>query len=443
MAYAGVNVPFAMMQTPAFIILPSLYVQYGGLDLVKVGLILTVLRVADAVMDPAIGYLSDRTRGRFGRRKPWIAAGGLVAAPAIVFAFHPGPGSGYLWFALSYVCLTLGWTFAEIPHTAWLSEITRDYGQRSRLATYRYVAGMIGTALFPLISFLPWLPGRAITPQVTTIAGWLILALTAVTVPLALWLVPDRLHSVEAESRDGPAASSPWQVARSLLANRPLCLFMAMQALTQISSGMVSGLYYFYISVYLRLSEDYSLVMLAVYALSALGGLGWMGLGRFIDKHRVNALCGLLVAATNLSMFLIAPGPQAFALLIGVFSIAALATSGATAAQTALLADVADYGYLRSGHDYPGNYFAVYSFINKSCLAMGSGLALMIAGWFGFEATGINSHLAITGFFLAIIWIPLGLNLLAAVMAWFFPLNRQRQGVIARGLARKPLRRAA
>jgi Na+/melibiose symporter-like transporter len=167
-----------------------------------------------------------------------------------------------------------------------------------------------------------------------------------------------------------------------------------------------------------------------------------MGLGRFIDKHRVNALCSLLVAATNLSMFLITPGPQAFALLIGVFSIAALGTSGATAAQTALLADVADYGHLRSGGDYPGNYFAMFSFINKSCLAMGSGLALMIAGWFGFHATGINSQRAIMGFFLAIIWIPLGLNLLSAAISWFFPLNRQRQGVIARGLARKPMRRA-
>jgi Na+/melibiose symporter-like transporter len=115
MAYAGVNIPFAMMQVPAFIILPSLYVQYGGLDMVTVGFILTLLRVADAVMDPTIGYLSDRTRGKFGRRKPWIAAGGLVAAPAIVWAFHPGSGGGYLGFTLSYIFLTLGWTFAEIP----------------------------------------------------------------------------------------------------------------------------------------------------------------------------------------------------------------------------------------------------------------------------------------------------------------------------------------
>jgi Na+/melibiose symporter-like transporter len=295
---------------------------------------------------------------------------------------------------------------------------------------------MVGTALFPLISFLPWLPSRAITPQVTAIGGWLILVLTALSVPLALWLVPDRAETA------APAPVSPWKVARTLWANRPLRLFVAMQGLTQISSGMVSGLYYFYISAYLQLSEDYSLVMLAVYALSVLGGLGWMGLGRIIDKHRVNALCSLLVAATNLAMFLIAPGPNAFALLIGVFSIAALGTSGATAAQTALLADVADYGHLRSGHDYPGNYFAVFSFINKSCLAVGSGLALMVAGWFGFQPSGINNHLAIMGFFLAIIWIPLALNLLSAAIAWFFPLDRRRQGMIAKGLARAAIRQA-
>lgn len=430
-AYASVNMPLMMMQAPANIILPSLYIQYAGLDMVVVGLLMALLRFGDAVMDPAIGYLSDKTNSRFGRRRPWVAAGAILSAPAILLAFQPGPETGYIYFTLTYFLLTVGWTVAEIPHTAWLSEISHDYGARSRLATYRYVAGMAGTALFPLVSFLPWLPSRAVTPDVTWLAGLAIVLLLLITVPLAWHFVPDPPLRVVSERREVIV-----DVLKGLWQNRPLRVFVAMQSFTGLSSGMVTGLYYFYISSYLGLSEDYTLVMLAVYVLSIVGGLSWLRVGRHLDKHRINAICSLLVACTNLMMYLIVPGPNAFHLLIGIFSIAALCTSGAIAAQTALLADVSDYGTWRSGNENSGNYFAVLAFISKATLAIGSGFGLIVAGLFGFRAEGGNDAVGMAGFFLAIIWIPLALNLLAAACSWFFPLDRRRQSIIVRRIGR-------
>jgi Na+/melibiose symporter-like transporter len=430
--YASINMPLMMMQAPASIILPSLYVQFAGLDMVVVGMLMTMLRFGDALLDPAIGYLSDRTRGRFGRRRTWIAAGSILSVPAILLAFRPGPETGYIYFTLSYFLLTLGWTLSEIPHTAWLGEITHDYAGRNRLSTYRYIAGMAGTALFPLISFLPWLPSRAITPQVTQLAGIAIIALLAVTVPITLRFIPDPPNTSCARSDD-----SIRRIFADLWRNRPLRLFLAMQGLTGLASGMVMGLYYFYISSYLRLSEDYTLVMLAVYVLSIIGGVIWLRIGRYVDKHRINAVCSLLVGFTNLLMYVIVPGPHAFAQLIGVFSIAALCTSGAVAAQTSLLADVSDYGTLTAGREHPGNYFALFAFTNKASLAIGSGMGLVIAGLFGFRSTGNNSALGMTGFFLAIVWIPLVLNLLSAAYSWLFPLDRRRQSIIVRRIGRR------
>lgn len=443
--YASVNVPFAMMQTPAFIILPSLYAQYAGLDLVLIGTILMALRLLDAVLDPAIGFLSDRTPGRYGRRKPWILAGAVVAGPAIVLAFQPSAQTGYVYFGVSFFFMTLGWTLSEIPHTAWLSELRGGYHERSRLATYRFNAGMAGTALVPLLALLPGLPGPAMTPAVTGLAGWLILVLMLATVPAALRWLPD--PPLPLPLVPGVAAPPPGvrQVARGLWANRPLRLFAAMQAMTGLSSGMVSGLYYFYLNNYLGLSRSYSYVMLAVYLLSIVGGAVWLRIGKVVDKHRVNAICSVLVAATNLAMFLIVPGPHAFAVLLGVFAVAAVGVAGATAAQTALLADVIDYGALQQRRrnlvDAPasgnaGNYYAVFSFVNKAALAAGSGMSFIIAGLFGFSATQANGGMAMAGFFLAIIWIPLALNLLSAWCAWQFPLTRPHHAAIVRRLQR-------
>ncbi|MFD1034059.1 MFS transporter [Sphingomonas hankookensis] len=431
-SYALVNMPLQMIQGPASIILPSLYVQYAGLDMVVIGILMTLLRLGDAVMDPAIGYLSDRTRLRFGRRRTWVALGAALCVPAVLLVFRPGPATGYVYFTASYFLLTLAWTMVEIPHTAWLSEISHDYGARNRLSTYRYIAGMAGTALFPLISFLPWLPNRAVTPEVTQLASFVAILLLGIAVPAALWLVPDppvratdsRSHGIR-------------QVARDLWANRPLRRFIAMQSLTGVSSGMVTGLYYFYVSIYLGLSRDYTSVMLAVYTLSIVGSALWLRIGRIVDKHRIIALCSLFTALTNVLMYVITPGPDAFLLLLVMFSVAAIATSGAVAAQVALLADVADYGVLQSGREHPGNYFALFAFVGKAALAVGSGIGLIIAGLFGFRVEGGNGPLAMTGFFLAIIWIPLALNVLSAALSWFFPLDRRRQAVIARRIGRR------
>lgn len=431
-SYALVNLPLQMIQGPASIILPSLYVQYAGLDMVVIGILMTLLRLGDAVMDPAIGYLSDRTHLRFGRRRTWVALGTALCVPAVLLVFRPGPATGYVYFTASYLLLTLAWTMVEIPHTAWLGEISHDYGARNRLSTYRYIAGMAGTALFPLISFLPWLPSRAVTPEVTQLAAFVAILLLGIAVPAALWLVPDPpVAATDARSH------GIHRVVRDLWANRPLRVFIAMQSLAGLSSGMVTGLYYFYVSVYLGLSRDYTSVMLAVYTLSIVGSALWLRIGRVVDKHRIIALCSLSTALTNLLMYVIAPGPDAFTLLLVMFSVAAIATSGAVAAQIALLADVADYGVLRSGREHPGNYFALFAFVGKAALAFGSGAGLIVAGLFGFRAEGGNGPLAMTGFFVAIIWIPLALNLLAAILSWFFPLDRRRQTIITRRIARR------
>ncbi|MFT4249487.1 MAG: MFS transporter, partial [Pseudomonas sp.] len=197
LAYATAYVPFAVMHAPAFMVLPALYVQHAGLSLVGIGLILTVLRVLDAVVDPVVGLLSDNTRLSLGRRKPWIVLGAVVGGLATLAAFRPGPDTGYVYFAAAYFFLTLGWTFAEIPHPAWINEISRDSRERHRLATWRYNAEMLGTALFPVIPLLPFFATTEMTPEVTRAASWGVVALLLLTLPPMLRYVPDAPASGE------------------------------------------------------------------------------------------------------------------------------------------------------------------------------------------------------------------------------------------------------
>ncbi|ESQ90982.1 MFS transporter [Asticcacaulis benevestitus] len=431
--YAAVNIPFMIMQAPAFMILPALYIKHAGLELVLVGAILTTLRVLDAVLDPVIGFLSDRTRSRLGRRKPWILVGAVLGGAGTLAAFQPQYSTGYVYFTLAFFLMSLGWTLQEIAHSAWLSELSEDPGERHSLSTWRYNAGMLATAMVPLIPLTGVFKTTEMTPQVMSVAAWLVVIFLVLTIPPMLLLPNGNTHS--ADVRKVPAKT----VLRDMFRNKPFLLFVAIFTAQGLSSGMVSGLYYFYLDTYLGISGQYSYVMLSVYVLFVVGAVLWLYLARWIDKHLIIGICILLTAVTNLGMYVIVPGPYAFWQLFGFFSLAAIATAGAMAAQNAMLSDIVDFGTLQSGESHSGNYFAALTFINKFNLAAGSGIAFVIAGLFGFSVKGANGPVAMAGFFLAIIWIPLALNVLAGLLCWKYPLNRKRLEDIRRQLQSQTL----
>lgn len=434
--YAGLNAPNMAVHLPTVSILPALYSAQAGLSLVVIGSILVFLRVLDAVIDPGIGYLSDRTRSRFGRRKPWLVGGAILTAFGALVFFNPSPSTGYVHFTAGYLMLVIGWTMVEIPHLALINELTDDYQRRSRLSTYRYIAGLVGVAAFLLIPLVGPFPTTTMTPEVTSVGAWLVIALFALTLPPILAWLPR--GSVEDDSRVPSLRSA----LKSIAGNRPLWLFMFIRTCTGLSSGIVAGLFFFYLGTYLHIADKYSHVMLGVQAISVVGALFWLRVTVRVDKHHVMAACALVTAACNVAMWLIAPGEWAFVAMFVVFSVTAFAVAGYEGAMYSLNADIVDYGRLKSGVDHAGNYFAMATLLYKFGLAIGGGAGLVIAGLFGFSAKGPNDATAMAGFFLALVWIPCALNLAAAALAWNFPIDRRRQAAIRRRLERRASSRA-
>ena len=106
-AYALPALALAMPTLPVYVYLPTFYAQDLGLGLAITGAALMAARVLDVVTDPLIGIVSDRSRWRWGRRKPWILVGAAVAALSILQLFQPptavGGGHLTLWAILLYL----------------------------------------------------------------------------------------------------------------------------------------------------------------------------------------------------------------------------------------------------------------------------------------------------------------------------------------------------
>lgn len=423
-------VPVAIMHGPALTVLPALYAKHAGISLAVIGLILIVARIFDAVTDPLIGFMSDRTRSPLGRRKPWILAGALMCSVAVYYQFRPGSATGALYFLFWSFALYLGWTFIEIPHSAWLSELTRNYDEKTRIASFRTAAGFIGDVILKGSPLLPIFATTEMTPEVTAFVSWFVIALLAPLTILAVWNVGQGEVPRQERARVG-------ETLQAFRENKPFQIYFALVLASNLASGMVGGLYFFFIDAYLGILERFAHIGLTVAVVALLSTLVWPRIIKRVEKHHALVLTSLSVVATLIAMAFIHPGPYAFPLLASIFGASSFFAAGSLIALLSMLADVVDYDLKNTRKNRAGNYYALLAFSQKFGVAVGGGVGLVIVGLFGFAADGNNDSTAMTGFYLTFLGLPILLNSISAVLAWRFPLNRAKHAEILRELEQR------
>jgi Na+/melibiose symporter-like transporter len=428
-------VPIWMLHAPALSILPGLYATVSDIDLAVIGAILVFSRIFDGLTDPLVGMLSDMTNTPFGRRKPWIIAGGLLCMVGAWFWFRPGADTGAAYFLVASIAVYLGWTMVEIPHAAWLSEISSEYGQRSRISGIRTAAIYLGYVLFWLGPFMPFFASTAITPDVTAFLSWLVIALLVLTIAFTVSAVP-------AGTAGAPQNVDLRAALHGMRGNRPMLMLAVILLSAWLASGMVAGLYFFFVGTYLGIPEKFGHVGLAVATIGFASSSVWGWLGSVIGKHRVLAICNLSTVLTLVAMAFLRPGPRTFHALLLIFSLSSFFSAGSTVAYYALMGDVVDYDELKTGTSKAGSYFALITLFQKIGLGAGAGFALFITSLGGFNPNASNAGLAMAGFFIAFLGIPIVLNVLATVLAAIFPITEHRHTIIRRRLELRAARAA-
>lgn len=138
------------------------YNQVLGMNAAMVSLALLLALVADALVDPVLGNLSDRTYTRWGRRLPWLYAAPIPLAFAWIALWSPPAGDAPSFAGLLGIAVTVRLLLSacEVPSVALLPEITSDYHERTTLFRYRYLSGWSGGLLMMMLAFLVFMPGE-------------------------------------------------------------------------------------------------------------------------------------------------------------------------------------------------------------------------------------------------------------------------------------------
>jgi GPH family glycoside/pentoside/hexuronide:cation symporter len=147
----------AVVGIPVYVHIPKFYTDVVGINIAWVGSILMLARLLDAFSDPLMGIVSDRTRTRMGRRRPFILWGSIGLAAAICLLFAPPRLDGMpvmIWFAGSIFGLFLFWTVVTVPYEALGPALTKDYTERTALFGVRdglLIAGTLFAAASPAL----------------------------------------------------------------------------------------------------------------------------------------------------------------------------------------------------------------------------------------------------------------------------------------------------
>lgn len=432
-AYAAPAFSQTMIHGPTGSVIQGVYAKYFGVPLQSIATVLFVASVFDATVNPVMGYLSDRHCAGGGTRKPWLVYGSLFSVVACWFLFAPTPPVTTWYFGGWLLLAYAGWAIAEVPYAAWMAEITSDYDDRTRLATWRGVAMYGGAMAFAGIPYLPIFPTSEFTPASLRCTA----IVAAVALPLfslwAIWKVP----AGDVVAKPGV----PRNAWTGVIGNRPLLRFALLFFLYNLASGVMNGVMFFYIDSHLHLGPFMAGLFLLTLPLGAVAVPLWGALCRRFGKQRAWA-AGAAGGALGMLLFATVPvGPQGAIWLAVVQVLVILLYAGFPVAAPAVLADVIDYGRLRFGVDYAGTYFAIYNVMYKAVPGLGGALAIALIGIGGFDAhLAEQSTSGTMSLLVTFCAVPALLLAIVAPMLWYFPIDARRQRIIVERLRRREAR---
>jgi Na+/melibiose symporter-like transporter len=409
--YGLPGLPIAALMLPLYVSLPTYYAQDLGVGFTAVGAMLFLARIWDVVSDPLIGTLSDRTTARMGRRKPWMLAGVPILLAGAWLTFDPPVQPDALHLLLFTMLLYLGGTMILLPYTAWATELSPHYHERSRIAAAREVAIVIGTlAAMGVPAAFGW--DRATALQATAVA---LSVLVPLTVLGAVRTLPD--EQTRHRSTQG------WRGAISILwRNRPFRLLIAAYFLNGIAYGLPATLFLLYVEHVIARPEA-AWPLLALYFVCAIAAVPlWLRLSRRIGKHRAWMAAMGLAAVSFWPAMLLGPGDVWWFALVCVLT--GLPLGGELVLPPSMQADVIDLDTLFSGRRRAGLFFALWGVATKVPLALAVGIAFPILDLAGF-ASGTPTQDSSALVTLAALYslLPVAIKLLAIWLARGYNLD--------------------
>ena len=420
--YSLADVPVMMSIFPSLVFIPRFYASDIGIPLATVGAVILTARIFDVFTDPLMGFVSDRTRGRFGRRRPWVLLSSVFLMVGVYNLYMPPDDAGPVHMLTWMLVTGIGTTMILIPYYAWGAELSRDYYERSRISGWRSAAGVVGQFLaqgIPALALIFW--GIGGTATVLEIVGITMLVLMPVCILVTVSFTPDA--ATEITTRVPIMQGLRLMVTNSAFLRLVIAFMLGHMGLT-----MTTTLYIFFVADVLG-AEAQSILMLSLFYLSNVCSIPfWVRLTGRIEKHWAYLCAFVLISVSNPWYMLLGEGD--FWWMTPITILSGIAAGGfSQTLPNAMKADVIDLDTLQSGENRAGLFFAAWSFAQKATASIGAAIAMFGLAWWGFDASpgAVHTDHELLGLRLLFAVAPSILFFASGVLVWKYPITRARQ----------------
>ena len=371
----------------------SFLTNYLNVPVGIAGLLTTSVLIFDIITDPIVGYLSDRTHSRWGRRVPWMVIGALILSGGIIGLFGVPQSlslSGtIIWVGGFFALATVGFTMVAIPYGATAGEMTQDPKERSTMMGFRMAFASVGILL-----------GGAVIPQLAggTREGHFIAAIyVAPIIILSIW---GSLWSTRTAPRIlSPSARGFMSTWLLVFKNKPFVILVCLYGIMTLAIALITAGLPF-AAIYLIFDSGNSLLSPASTALgilsllfacfvfgSILSQAFWVWMSARLGK--VGALIFGLVIYIILLIAIFVSLPSVDIMLIAILFVVAGMTNGAyQQIPWAIYPDLMDITRSESGDAIEGAFSAIWLFGQKVANAIAPLILSLILALFGWRESG-------------------------------------------------------
>lgn len=412
--YSILALPLAFAGLPVYLLAPDFYATSYQIPLALLGVILLVLRLFDALIDPLLGYLIDYWAQYF---KILIRLGIAILAAGLMMLFWvPDTGRGLLlaWFSIAVFVTTLAYSLLTIGYGVQGAIWSSDREEQVSITTSREAFTLIGLILAVTLPTI-------LTIVLSPISAHRILAVLLVLCLLLAFAIYSKLESPEPGQR--PAhPPKPAQAIKALLSPALVRLYL-IYGVSALASAIPAVLVIFFVRDYLGAYKLIGVFLLTYFLSGALSMPVWRQLASKVGKLYAWMISMLLALSAFTLVLLIQPGDLVF--YAAICLITGFALGAELALPPALLAELIDRDISSVGLKYAG-----LTCLNKISLALAAGISLPLLGIMGFQPGQENSAGALHAFLWIYGGLPCALKLCALAGASFWK-NHLQQGSYA------------
>jgi GPH family glycoside/pentoside/hexuronide:cation symporter len=399
------------------------------------GTIFLIVKIWDAVNDPLVGWLTDKTQSAMGRRRPWLLFGAVPFG--LAFFLHwvvpPLDESGKFWYYLIVALfLDTALTVVGVPYTALTAELTSDYDERTSLNAFRFSFSILGGVLaaFFHTQIVGAFPGQPAIGNAVSLFIWSIISIAGLLLTFAGTKEP--AQPTAAAKEEGPGFFEGILIA---FRNRPFVLVTIIYLLSWLTIQFVQNNLFIYARDWVGINvQDFGLILLALQFSAFVWVLIWTRVSGWLGKQVVYYIGAAVFVVVLIGLYFVQPGQTTLLTVLAI--VAGVGVAVCYLIPWSMLPDVVELDELETGRRREGVYYGFFVFLQKLGLSLGLFISAQVLDWAGYipaepgQPVPVQPETVLSALRFLVGPAGAAIILLSFLAVYLYPINKQKHAEI-------------